>query len=48
MNELTVHKTFKDKLSPTPEQERVLDYTLMLCRQVYRKEARKPPASDGG
>jgi putative transposase len=28
-------KTFKYKLEPTPEQERVLDRTLMLCRQVY-------------
>src|SRR5262249_3237205 len=25
----------KFKLKPTPEQERVLDRTLMLCRQVY-------------
>jgi putative transposase len=28
-------KTFKYRLKPTPEQERVLDRTLMLCRQVH-------------
>jgi putative transposase len=31
----TVRKTFKYKLKPTPEQERILDRTLMLCRHVY-------------
>ncbi len=31
----TVRKTFKYKLKPTPEQERVLDRILMLCRHVY-------------
>jgi putative transposase len=35
MNDLMVRKTFKYKLKPTVEQERVLDRTLMLCRQVY-------------
>src|SRR5689334_12021266 len=35
MVEWTVRKTYKYKLKPTPEQERVLDRTLMLCRQVY-------------
>jgi putative transposase len=35
MNNLTVRKTFKYKLKPSIEQERVLDRTLMLCRQVY-------------
>jgi len=35
MNNLTVRKTFKYKLKPSIEQERVLDCTLMLCRQVY-------------
>jgi putative transposase len=31
----TVRKTFKYKLMPTPEQERLFDRTLMLCRHVY-------------
>jgi putative transposase len=31
----SVRKTFKFKLKPTPEQERILDRTLMLCRHVY-------------
>ncbi len=31
----TVHKTFKFKLKLTPEQERMLERTLMLCRHVY-------------
>src|SRR5215475_1856906 len=35
MDEQTVRKTFKFKLKPTPEQERVLDRTLMLCRHIY-------------
>jgi putative transposase len=35
MAEQTVHKTHKYKLKPTPEQERALDRTLRLCRQVY-------------
>jgi putative transposase len=35
MPEQTVRKTFKYKLKPTPEQERLLDRTLMLCRHVY-------------
>jgi putative transposase len=30
-----VRKTYKYKLKPTPEQERILDRTLMLCRHVY-------------
>jgi putative transposase len=30
-----VRKTFKYKLRPTPEQERIFDRTLMLCRHVY-------------
>jgi len=30
-----VRKTYKYKLKPTPEQERVLGRTLMLCRHVY-------------
>ena len=28
-------KTYKYKLKVTPEQERLLDRTLMLCRHVY-------------
>ena len=35
MDEQTVRKTYKYKLKPTPEQERVLERTLMLCRHVY-------------
>jgi putative transposase len=31
----TVRKAFKYRLRPTPERERLLDRTLMLCRQVY-------------
>ena len=35
LDEQTVRKTFKYKLKPTPEQERALDRTLMLCRHLY-------------
>jgi putative transposase len=35
MNEQTVRKTCKDKLSPTPEQERELGRVLGLCRSLY-------------
>src|SRR5215813_8500835 len=35
MAEQSVRKTFKFKVKPTSEQERVLDRTLMLCRHVY-------------
>jgi putative transposase len=35
MAEQTVRKTYKYKLKPTAEQERMLDRTLMLCRHVY-------------
>jgi putative transposase len=31
----SVRKTYKYKLKPTPDQERQLDRTLMLCRHVY-------------
>src|SRR5262245_53755265 len=31
----SVRKTFKYKLRPTGEQERVLDHTLRLCRVLY-------------
>jgi putative transposase len=30
-----IRKTYKYKLQPTPEQKRLLDRTLMLCRHVY-------------
>jgi putative transposase len=30
-----VHKTYRYKLKPTPEEERLLERTLMLCRHVY-------------
>src|SRR5262249_19310562 len=35
MDQQSLHETFKYKLKPTIEQERMLDNTLMLCRQVY-------------
>jgi cysteine desulfurase family protein (TIGR01976 family) len=31
----SVRKTFKYRLKPTPDQERLLERTLMLCRHVY-------------
>jgi putative transposase len=35
MEQQRVHKTYKYKLKPTPEQGMLLDRTLMLCRHVY-------------
>ena len=35
MDQQTVRKTFKYKFKPTPQQERILNRTLMLCRHVY-------------
>ena len=35
MDEQTTRKSYKYKLKPTPEQARMLDRTLMLCRHVY-------------
>jgi putative transposase len=35
MEQQTVHKTYKYKLKPAPQQEQVLDRTLLLCRHVY-------------
>ncbi len=35
MEQQTLRKTFKYKLKPTPEQERMLDRAVMLCRHVY-------------
>src|SRR5689334_19273507 len=31
----TTHKTYKYKLMPAPEQERMLDTTLWRCRDLY-------------
>ena len=45
MEQQTVHKTFKYKLKPTPEQERAMAFVLRRCRELYnaalqeRKEA---------
>jgi putative transposase len=35
MDEQTVRKTFKDKLKPTPEQERAMACVLRRCRELY-------------
>jgi transposase len=35
MDEQTVHKTFKYKLKPTPEQERALAFVVHRCRELY-------------
>jgi putative transposase len=35
MEQRSVRKTYKYKLKPTPQQERTLDRTIMLCRHVY-------------
>src|SRR6478735_8879322 len=35
MEQQSVRKAYQYKLTPTPEQERALDRTLMLCRHVY-------------
>jgi IS605 OrfB family transposase len=35
MEQPGVHKTFRYKLNPTPEQAWLLERTLMLCRHVY-------------
>jgi putative transposase len=32
---VTVRKTYKEKLRPTPEQERALDVVLWRCRTLY-------------
>jgi putative transposase len=39
MEQRSVRKTFKYRLKPTPEQERPLERTLMLCRHVYNAAA---------
>ena len=35
METQSIRKTFKYKLKPAPEQERMFEHTLMLCRHVY-------------
>jgi putative transposase len=35
MDEQTVRKTFKYKLTPTPEQERAMAFVLRRCRELY-------------
>jgi putative transposase len=35
MEQQCVRKSFKYRLKPTPDQERLLERTLMLCRHVY-------------
>src|SRR5262245_57006345 len=35
MEQQSVRKTFKYRLKPAPDQESLLERTLMLCRHVY-------------
>jgi putative transposase len=35
MEQQSIRKTYQYKLKPSPQQERMLDRVLMLCRQVY-------------
>ncbi|HEY7976077.1 MAG TPA: transposase, partial [Ktedonobacterales bacterium] len=35
MSETSLHKAYKYKLKPTPEQERQLEQTLWRCRTLY-------------
>src|SRR5678816_4237730 len=35
MSERTIRKTYKEKLRPTPEQERALDAVVWRCRALY-------------
>jgi putative transposase len=35
MSEITVRKTYKEKLRPTPAQERALEDVLWRCRELY-------------
>jgi putative transposase len=35
MSEVTVRKTFKEKLRPTPVQEQALEEVLWRCRNLY-------------
>jgi putative transposase len=41
MEQQSVHKTYKYKLKPTPQQERILGRVLMLCRHVYNAAIRE-------
>jgi len=35
MDQQTGHKTYKEKLRPTPAQQRALDAVLWRCRELY-------------
>jgi putative transposase len=35
LEQQSIRKTYRYKLNPSPQQERMLDHTLMLCRHVY-------------
>src|SRR6476646_9975429 len=35
MEQQSIRKTYRYKLHPTPQHERVLERVLMLCRHVY-------------
>ena len=35
MEQQSIRKTYTYRLTPTPDQERQLERTLMLCRHVY-------------
>jgi putative transposase len=35
MSEMTCRKTYKEKLRPTPAQERALEEILRCCRRLY-------------
>jgi putative transposase len=35
MDQQTVHKTFKYKPKPTPDQERAMEFVLRRCRELY-------------
>ena len=35
MSERTIRRTYKEKLRPTPEQERALDAVVWRCRALY-------------
>jgi putative transposase len=35
MEQQTVRKTFKYKLNPTPDQERVMAFVVRRCRELY-------------
>ena len=41
MEEQSLHKTYKYKLKPTPQQKRELGRTLMLCRHVFHGAVRE-------